>query len=100
MLAPPPEGWQITASEGALNRRSFSSAFGQGPSSVSRDERPSNPVDPGWRKKSPKAFPTMMTTSSAEGEALRFSAYQYSPASLVYADDQWADASLADVQRK
>eukprot|EP00969_Alexandrium_andersonii_P034895 1527115-Alexandrium_andersonii.AAC.1 len=41
-----------------------------------------------------------MTTSSAEGEALRFSAYQYSPVSLVYADDQWANASPADVQRK
>eukprot|EP00969_Alexandrium_andersonii_P325304 14373702-Alexandrium_andersonii.AAC.1 len=41
-----------------------------------------------------------MTTSSAEGEALRFSAYQYSQVSLVYSDDQWAGASLANVQRK
>eukprot|EP00969_Alexandrium_andersonii_P022041 964709-Alexandrium_andersonii.AAC.1 len=41
-----------------------------------------------------------MATSSAEGEASRFSACQYSPATLVYADDQWANASLAGVQRK
>eukprot|EP00969_Alexandrium_andersonii_P269936 11931060-Alexandrium_andersonii.AAC.1 len=41
-----------------------------------------------------------MTTSSAEGKSLRYSAYQYSPASLVYADDQRANASLADVHRK
>eukprot|EP00969_Alexandrium_andersonii_P349915 15432142-Alexandrium_andersonii.AAC.1 len=42
----------------------------------------------------------MMTASSAEGGSLRYSAYQYSPASPVYADDQWAGASLADVHRK
>eukprot|EP00969_Alexandrium_andersonii_P222242 9815651-Alexandrium_andersonii.AAC.1 len=36
----------------------------------------------------------MMTAASAEGEALRFSANQYSPASLVYSDDQWADSNL------
>eukprot|EP00969_Alexandrium_andersonii_P222119 9810685-Alexandrium_andersonii.AAC.1 len=42
----------------------------------------------------------MMTTASAEGEALRFSAYQYSPAGLVYSDDQWADSNLGDVRRK
>eukprot|EP00969_Alexandrium_andersonii_P234723 10363323-Alexandrium_andersonii.AAC.1 len=42
----------------------------------------------------------MMTTSSAEGEALRFSAYQYSPASMVYTDDQWANSNLADARRK
>eukprot|EP00969_Alexandrium_andersonii_P249533 11028260-Alexandrium_andersonii.AAC.1 len=41
-----------------------------------------------------------MTTSSAEGEALRFSAYQYTPASLVYSDDQWAGSNLVDVRRK
>eukprot|EP00969_Alexandrium_andersonii_P331819 14664541-Alexandrium_andersonii.AAC.1 len=38
-----------------------------------------------------------MTASSADGEALRFSAYQYTPASLVYADDQWAETNLVDV---
>eukprot|EP00969_Alexandrium_andersonii_P274281 12122579-Alexandrium_andersonii.AAC.1 len=42
----------------------------------------------------------MMTTASAEGEALPFSAYQYSPASLVYSDNQWADSNLGDVRRK
>eukprot|EP00969_Alexandrium_andersonii_P253857 11219998-Alexandrium_andersonii.AAC.1 len=41
-----------------------------------------------------------MATSSAEGEALRLSAYQYTPASLVCAGDQWADASLVDVARE
>eukprot|EP00969_Alexandrium_andersonii_P176302 7795921-Alexandrium_andersonii.AAC.1 len=63
MLALPPDGWQIISAEGAFNRtRSFLSTFGQGPSSVSRSERPSNPVEPDWRKKSPKPFPTTMTT--------------------------------------
>eukprot|EP00969_Alexandrium_andersonii_P235000 10375942-Alexandrium_andersonii.AAC.1 len=42
----------------------------------------------------------MMATTSAEGEALRYSAYQYMPTSLVYSDDQWANVSLADVHRK
>eukprot|EP00969_Alexandrium_andersonii_P233079 10290799-Alexandrium_andersonii.AAC.1 len=42
----------------------------------------------------------MMTTASAEGEAFRFSAYQYTPASLVYADDQWANVGLSDVRRE
>eukprot|EP00969_Alexandrium_andersonii_P092739 4093604-Alexandrium_andersonii.AAC.1 len=42
----------------------------------------------------------MMTTASAEGEALRYSAYQYAPTSLVYSDDQWANVSLADARRK
>eukprot|EP00975_Prorocentrum_lima_P029806 6256069-Prorocentrum_lima.AAC.1 len=41
----------------------------------------------------------MMTAASAEGEPLRFSAYQYSPASLVYTDEQWAGKSLAEVKR-
>eukprot|EP00969_Alexandrium_andersonii_P006456 280471-Alexandrium_andersonii.AAC.1 len=40
-----------------------------------------------------------MTTASAEGEAIRYSAYQYSPASLVYTDEQWAGKMLADVKR-
>eukprot|EP00969_Alexandrium_andersonii_P213259 9417179-Alexandrium_andersonii.AAC.1 len=42
----------------------------------------------------------MMTTASAEGEALRYSACQYSPASLAYSGDQWANANLTDVRRK
>eukprot|EP00969_Alexandrium_andersonii_P232794 10278380-Alexandrium_andersonii.AAC.1 len=71
MLALPPDGWQVIAAEGAFNRtRSFLSTFGQGPSTVGRGERSVNPIDVGWHKKSDKNFPTMMTTSSAEGEAL------------------------------
>eukprot|EP00969_Alexandrium_andersonii_P282604 12493730-Alexandrium_andersonii.AAC.1 len=63
MLALPPDGWQVIAAEGALNRtRSFLSTFGQGLSTVGRGERSVNPIDPGWRKKSEKNFPTMMTT--------------------------------------
>eukprot|EP00969_Alexandrium_andersonii_P100320 4425282-Alexandrium_andersonii.AAC.1 len=36
----------------------------------------------GGARSPPSPFPTTMTTSSAEGEALRFSAYQRAPASL------------------
>eukprot|EP00969_Alexandrium_andersonii_P288814 12766617-Alexandrium_andersonii.AAC.1 len=42
----------------------------------------------------------MMTTASAEGEARRFSAYQRTPASLVYSDGQWAGSNLVDDWRK
>eukprot|EP00969_Alexandrium_andersonii_P019241 840510-Alexandrium_andersonii.AAC.1 len=42
----------------------------------------------------------MMTTTSAEGEVLRFSAYQYTPVGLVYSDDQWASNNLGDVRQK
>eukprot|EP00969_Alexandrium_andersonii_P351424 15435400-Alexandrium_andersonii.AAC.1 len=67
---------------------------------VGRGQRSVNPIDAGWREKSGKNFPTMMTTASAKGEALWFSAYQYTPASLVYSDDQWAGSNLVDVRRK
>eukprot|EP00969_Alexandrium_andersonii_P043800 1920931-Alexandrium_andersonii.AAC.1 len=71
MLAPPPDGWQVIAAEGAFNRtRSFLSTFGQGPSTVGRSERSVNPIDAGWHKKSDKHFPAKITTTSAEGEAL------------------------------
>eukprot|EP00969_Alexandrium_andersonii_P103406 4562892-Alexandrium_andersonii.AAC.1 len=42
----------------------------------------------------------MVTTRSAKGEALRFSAYQHRPASLVYSDEQWANKNLGKAQRQ
>eukprot|EP00969_Alexandrium_andersonii_P267161 11806253-Alexandrium_andersonii.AAC.1 len=63
-------------------RDSFFNTLGPGPSTVARGVRSVSPIDPGWHKKGSKRFPTMMTAASAEGEPLRFSAYQYSPASL------------------
>eukprot|EP00969_Alexandrium_andersonii_P048635 2133297-Alexandrium_andersonii.AAC.1 len=41
-----------------------------------------------------------MTTSSAEGYPVLSLAYPYTPASLVYTDEQWADISLADAPAK
>eukprot|EP00969_Alexandrium_andersonii_P330473 14605759-Alexandrium_andersonii.AAC.1 len=51
-------------------------------------------------RKSVDRMPTVTTAGSAEGEPLRFSAYQYKPSLLLHRDADWRGARPEEVQGK
>ena len=55
----------------------------------------------GWSRKSDAPMPTMMRmrTRHAQGEAVRYSSYQYHPTWLLYREDTWAGTQLAGIAR-
>eukprot|EP00969_Alexandrium_andersonii_P100605 4438361-Alexandrium_andersonii.AAC.1 len=73
--------WVVLDAERPFAReRTFLCTLLPGPSAERRWRRDLGPVsEEGWHRKSADRMPTVMTACRAEGEPLRFSAYQYKP---------------------